>query len=111
MNDSVPSNPAEMAQQERRAWLATAYSHGQAIIQLASIGGNIAALDAYIARQGDLTLRPTPSGIRLTFDDCVWWDITVGEGGMILGTSQSGYTPLMEKLGIDFSGAPYVAGN
>lgn len=111
MNEGTPNDLHGMSLDERRAWLATAYSHGQAIVQLTSIGDNIASLEAYVARQDDLALSPTSLGIRLTFDDCVWWDITVGEGGTILGTSQSGYTPLMEKLGIDFSGAPYVAGN
>lgn len=111
MNESLPCDPNGMALHKRRALLATAYAHGQAIVQLAAIGESIAALEAYVARQGDLALSSTPSGIRLTFDDCVWWDITIGESGRILGTSQSGYAPLMEKLGIDFSGASYVAGN
>ncbi|MCR2835277.1 hypothetical protein [Parerythrobacter lacustris] len=111
MNEGQPNDPNGMALHERRALLATAYAHGQAISQLALVGDNMAAIEAYVGRQQELTVSQAPAGILLTFDDCVWWEITVGAGGTILGTSQSGYTPLMEKLGIDFSGAPYVAGN
>lgn len=111
MTGNAPTPPEAMPLHQRRALLAAAYGHGQAIAQLAIIGQSDDALAAYVAQHPDISEVRVDTGSRLTFAEVVDWQITLDHGGRILGYSQSGYGPLMERLGIDFSGAPYRPGN
>ncbi len=111
MNAGMPHRPDAMPLEDRKAVLARAYGHGQAIHELAVIGASYAALGRYVAVSDDLAENANEHGKRLSFADVVTWDVTLDNDQTILGFSQSGYGPLMEQLGIDFSGAPYEAGN
>lgn len=112
MNGSVsPRRMGSLPMPKRRALLAAAYGHGQAIAQLTVVGQSFDALAAYLADHPEISESTFESGARLTFAEVVQWDITVDEDGIVRGWSQTGYSPLMELLGINFAGHPYVAGH
>ncbi len=112
MNSGAASwRPDAMTLEEKRALLAAAYGHGQAITKLIVIGESDAALNAYVEKSPEIVQSSSEHGTRLTFAELVYWDITLDTDRVVRGYSQSGYHPLMECLGIDFSGAPYVEGD
>lgn len=107
----LPDRPEAMPLEDRKALLARAFGHGQAITQLATIGESYAALERYVSASNNVSESDIGDGKRLTFTEVVHWDVTLDAEGTILGFSQSGYGKLMAKLGIDMAGEPYLEGD
>ena len=105
-SDALPGDPGE-----KLAYLERAAHHGKALRPLLAVGASLEPLEAYVAQQPDLAAERTGDGLRIRYGELVRWDVTLGEDDRIEGYGASGYGPLMEALGIDFSGRPYIAGN
>jgi hypothetical protein len=104
--DTLPIDPSE-----KLAYLERAARHGEALRSLLDVGATVEPVEAYVAEQPDLAAERAGGGLAIRYGEQVRWDVTLGEGDRIEGYSASGYRPLMEALGIDFSGRPYFAGD
>jgi hypothetical protein len=93
------------------AMLKRAFEIGKRIGALARVGAPAGPLQVYLAGQPELTVEEGPRRLTARHPGNVRWEVRVGPDGRIEGMGSSGFGPLMEALGIDFSGAPYTAGN
>jgi len=104
--EGLPDDPGE-----KLAFLERAARHGEALRPLFAIGAAPEPIHAYLAANPDLAVERSASGLAIRYGTLVRWDVTLDQGDRIEGYGASGYGPLMEALGIDFSGRPYIAGN
>ena len=102
----LPGEPGE-----KLAYLERAARHGEALRPLLAVGATVEPVRVYVAEHPDLAVERAGDGLAIRYGELVRWDVTLGEGDRIEGYGATGYRPLMEALGIDFSGRPYVAGN
>jgi hypothetical protein len=103
---ALPGDPGE-----KLAYLERAAHHGEALRSLLAVGGSVEPVYAYVAAHPVLSCERAGADLAIRYGELVRWDVTLGEGDRIEGYGASGYGPLMEALGIDFSGRPYTAGN
>ena len=103
---ALPDDPGE-----KLAYLERAARHGEALRLLLAVGASVEPVRVYVAEHPDLAAERAGGGLAIRYGELVRWNVTLGEGDRIEGYGASGYGPLMEALGIDFSGRPYVAGN
>jgi len=102
----LPTDP-----EEKRALLKRGFEIGQRIGELAQVGGLAGPLREYLVAQPELTVELTAGSLIAVYPGDVRWQVSIGADGRIEGMGASGFGPLMAALGIDFSGAPYTAGN
>jgi len=102
----LPKQPAE-----KLAYLERAAGYGAALRDLLAVGAPAEPVRGYVAAKPDLVAESTGIGLVIRFGDLVRWDVSLDDDDRIAGYGATGYQQLMEALGIDFSGRPYVAGN
>ena len=103
---ALPDDPAA-----KLACLERAARHGEGLRPLLVVGAPVGPVAAYVADHPDLAAERDGNTLAIRYGDLVRWNVMLGEGDRIEGHGASGYGRLMEALGIDFSGRPYIAGN
>ena len=96
---------------EKLALLNRGFEIGARVAELSWIGAPVGPLRDYLATEPQVEIETSAGHLTAIFAGHVRWQVSLGAEGRIEGTGSSGFGPLMSALGIDFSGAPYSAGD
>jgi hypothetical protein len=107
----MTATPWPRSPEEKLAYLKATAQHGDAITGLIESGAPASVLLDYDAGPVEISAVRAPNFLIVRLGPHVEWKTTLDEDDKAAGYSFSGYGVLMEALGIDFSGRPYVAGD